>query len=381
MARLGLLAVLASSACGFDHGVVSMQDASVLSDAVDAPAPDPDGLPGCAALEIAASGTHTCARTNDGSVYCWGSGNNGELGVLPLQNDCLVGTTRYYCSTTPRRVELIGATALGLGSVNTCAATTGGTYCWGSNKYGSFGNGGSVASNIPQLVTQRAGATALIGGIYHTCSATGGNVSCAGQNVAGEVGNNTMLTQLTATQVLTGAASLGSGEYTSCAIDSSGLVHCWGYNHFGMIDSSGQNRLVPTLVPGIAGAVQVAPGRDHMCVLGSDHVATCWGNNAAGQVSTGQFQSIDAISANHNHTCILDTMGNVSCFGEGYGSTPVMIGTTRPATAIASGSSHDCAIYDDHTVWCWGNEHFGQLGNGSASQARDVTPVQAKICP
>jgi alpha-tubulin suppressor-like RCC1 family protein len=138
--------------------------------------------------------------------------------------------------------------------------------------------------------------------------------------------------------------------------------------------------LTPTAVAGFAGAIGVAAGRDHICAMRADHTVVCRGSNAVGQVAIASVPDAVEISANHNHTCVRDSAGAVSCSGDNYGTAPVAIALPRPALAIAAGTSHDCAITDDHTVWCWGSESFGQLGNGITAMMRESTPQQATLC-
>ena len=389
MLRLGV--VFAVGACGFSPRSATPIDGSPIDTS------SPDGVMadagGCGALEIAAGGEHTCARTNDGSLYCWGRGANGELGISPLGYKCMVGGAGYYCSPSPSRVQLAAPTALGLGALHTCATTATETYCWGVNLQGQYGDGTISGQSVPRAIAQRAGATLVAGGAAHTCSIAGGSVSCSGQNVAGEVGNGAAGMTTTATAVLASATSLGIGDYTTCAVDSQQQVQCWGRNASRQIDPTLQNKLVPTIVTGVDMAIQVVAGRDHICAVRSDHSALCWGANAQSQLGDGTssaffyppqavpLPNVVELAAERFHTCARDTDGAVWCWGEGYTPAPSKIALARPATAITAGSVHDCAITDDQRVWCWGNQDFGQLGNGVNTSTRVLDPQQATTCP
>lgn len=389
MSRAGFLFVLCS-ACGFTVGAGTPTDGPI-----DVP-PDiiiPPDAPGCAPAEIVAGGEHTCARTIDGDVYCWGRGANGELGVTPLQYRCAVGGTMYYCSPAPRRVELTGAVSLGLGNLHTCATTANGTSCWGVNLYGGYGDGTTYGQMIPRMIPQRAGATVIEGGVNHTCSIASGSVSCSGQNAAGEIGNNTMVTATTAVAVMPNATALGVGDYTTCAIDDQQRVVCWGRNFHTQIDSTQANKLTPTVVANMTNATQVVAGRDHVCAAFGDRTARCWGSNAQGQLGNGATATtpqapvvigvpdVVQLAAERHHTCAIDGAGDVWCFGEAYTPTPTKVPLGRPAIAITAGTFHDCAITSDATAWCWGNQDFGQLGDGVNSSTRAETPQQVPFCP
>jgi alpha-tubulin suppressor-like RCC1 family protein len=388
VSRVGVL-LLACAACNFPHGNLPADGQMIDGDATfddvksDAPA--------CGAAEVVTGANHTCARTFDGSLYCWGLANSGQLGVLPLSYRCTVATSMYYCATSPRKVELQGVAAIGAGNDVTCATTTAGAYCWGVNLHGAFGDGSTMSGNTPRAVPQRDGATALDGGVYHACSISAGALSCSGQNAAGEVGDGSGMRQTLPAPISVSADSFSLGDYTTCAVSSAGQLSCWGYNKFGQIDATGQNKLVPTGVTAVTDVRQVAPGRDHICVVRSDKTATCWGNNTYGQLGNGMMAMYSGpatvtvadaveVASNRHHTCVRDGSGAVWCFGEGYSATPSQINLPRPAISISTGGAHDCAITDDFEVWCWGNQDVGQLGNGVDSSIRTLTPGNAPIC-
>lgn len=390
MFRAGLL-LATFAACGFDVRAGGTPDGMP-----DTPPPDMmiDGPP-CTPVEVAAGGEHTCARSLDGTTRCWGRATNGQLGIGFPSAYCNVGGTNYFCSTTPLVVQLPPATALGLGSLHTCATTTSGTYCWGLNTYGAYGDGTSGATSgqlVPRLISQRAGATAIAAGTYHTCSVAAGAVSCSGQNVAGEVGNGTQIGQPTAESVMSGADTIATGAYTTCAVDAQQQVRCWGSNSKAQIDGSLLNKLTPTQVFGMTGVVQATVGRGHVCAVFSDGSAKCAGTNLFGQLGTGSvgtdinspmtvaLTNLAEMSAERNHTCARDQAGGVRCFGELYGATPVTISLPAPARSITSGSAHDCALTTEGEVYCWGQQDFGQLGNGVSSATRNSQPQLVPIC-
>lgn len=368
--------MLVLGACSFDAHSVPSDGGIDTKLVIDAPL---DAVAGCGVAEIAAAGNHACARRTDGRVFCWGSNNTYELGNV-VTTKCTIGGTMYACSASPLEVMLDGASALGLGNSHSCAATATGTSCWGYDKYGAFGDGTTATTAAPHLVPQRAGATSLAGGVYHTCSISGGDVSCSGENVAGEVGDNSATTRTTAVQVLAGASFVAGGEYTSCAIDTQQQLWCWGHNYFS-IDATSQNKLTPSRVTGIPTAIAVAAGRDHLCAIAPDHTLTCRGGNALGQLGPGTLANIAGVSAHHNHTCVFDTAGAVSCFGESYGAVPMAVTLPRPTIQLSSGVYFDCALTDDHAAYCWGDDSFGELGDSTPTSTRVTTPVNVSLCP
>ena len=385
MSRIALL-LLSWSACTFSGpGIVPLTD-------MDAATPDGSVVLGaCDAVGVRAMGDQTCALGGDGSAYCWGRSDHGELGVSPRENLCPSGS----CSPSPRKLTLSGVTSIGLGTYHGCATTSGGaTSCWGLNQYGEYGDGTTVDQTPLGVIVRRQGATQVAGGAFHTCSLATGHVSCSGKNDFGEVGTGTMGTPVTtAVDVLPGAASIAVGSYISCALDTSGGLYCWGRNDFKQIDQTQALKLLPTKVAGISTATQVVAGVYHLCVIHADHSATCWGSNSVGQLGTGMTNAapqdpstvlvskVVELSAGLYHTCARDSDGAVWCFGENYGPTPTKITLPAAAIAIAAGDEHDCAVTNAHTVLCWGANDYGQLGTGAATSTRVTVPAPAPLCP
>jgi alpha-tubulin suppressor-like RCC1 family protein len=381
--RLWAIAVLA--ACKYSSPSVG-GDATPQNDVPLGTDGPPIDASACAAVEIAASGAHTCARLGNGEVWCWGLNNQGQIGVA--STTLCVG---LRCQPSPVQVALPAATALGLGDQHTCAITGADVYCWGADDSGQFGDNNAGNTGTPTLIAQRAGSLALVGGDTHTCSLAGGAVSCSGFNQYGDVGDGTMNPAPTPVSVtgLPAITALGTGFEHVCAIANNGDLYCWGLNNTVQIANTGST--VPTAihVTGVSKVTQVVAGSGHTCALQGDNTAHCRGSNSNGQLGLGTLggsgafgkaivDHLDAISAGANHTCFL-THGAVSCVGEGYDMTPVAITLPRPATTIASGSYHACAILEDGTVYCWGINTYGQLGDGSTVTS-GATGVHAMLC-
>ncbi len=380
-----VLWTIALAACEFRYG-------TVFSDAGDASIDTPPDAPGCAAVDVRAGGEHTCALTLDGSVYCWGRGDEGQIGLDPLPSRCNGNTV--FCQKWPARLDLPMARAVGLGAAHTCAATDTQTFCWGRNATGQYGNGSVVAATKPLAIAERAGATALDGGDGHGCSLASAAIACSGANAQGQVGNLSVVQQPTAVTVKTGVTAFALGTTTSCAIDAARQLSCWGRNMYRTIDPTNTTiKTAPTLVPGISAVESVAVGADHICAVTAG-TAKCWGLNTSGQIGNGQINNQNEpqpittvagvgeaaeVAANGDHTCVRTTAGEVYCFGKGYSATPTRI--LDGATRITAGGAHDCAVVEGGTVRCWGAQRYGQLGNNVDSANPEPTPQLARICP
>jgi alpha-tubulin suppressor-like RCC1 family protein len=382
------LPLLALAGCEFSLAPGS-SDAPTGIDAPVADAP-PDTRPAdpCRAVEVAANSGHTCARMENGDLWCWGKNGQGEIGVAP-QMSC---ASNVACNPTASKITLPPVARLGLGDQHTCAITGADTYCWGANDSGQFGNNGGDVST-PLLIPQRAGALAIAAGDTHSCSLhAGGFVRCSGDNIQGQVGDGSGQPRpMPVITVNGGASAIGSGYQHVCAI-SNGLVQCWGRNADQQIDQGAGSAPLPRTVVGFSGAIAVAAGYDFTCALLFGGDLRCWGKNSSGQLGIGTTTAqttvvtpsalgIVEIGAGVSHACARAAGGTVFCWGENYSPTPTVVPLPRPAVSIAVGSYHECFALDDGSVWCRGWNAYGQRGLGTLAGNITDPPTRATLCP
>lgn len=352
-------------------------------------------------VAITAGGSHTCALTTTGEVKCWGSNGNGQLGD---------GSTTG--SSTP--VDVTGltssATSISAGNTHTCVVTdSGGAQCWGSNFTGALGDGTFFQRTTPVDVSGLTSGVAIVSaGAGFTCALmTGGGAQCWGMNSLGQVGDETTTTRFSPVDVsglTSGATAISAGGSHACALTNTAETRCWGSTYYGQ-SGNGRDRLRTTAVDvtGLtSGAVAVSTGRDHACAVTDSGGVQCWGSNLAGQIGdgtglpfvrqrptpvdvSGLTSGVDAIAAGYQFTCALISGGGVQCWGaNGYGqlgdstttphNTPTDVsGLTSGVDAIATGDFHACALTSSGGVKCWGNNTYGQLGDGSTTDSS--TPV------
>ncbi len=252
------------------------------------------------------------------------------------------------------------------------------------------------AAPIMERSSTAVSFTSIAAADEHTCSlTTGGGAICWGDNADGQVGDGTEFSY----RPPVGVAGLASGVEAiaangghSCALLSSGGVSCWGGNRSGQLgDGSTSKRRVPVAVVGLSEpATAIAAGAGHTCALLQSGGVACWGRNMAGQLGNGTnvdqktpvaviglAGGVSRVTAGANYTCALLQNGSVQCWGDnangqlGDGSTvaqnmPVNVsGLAGAATGISAGSDHACAVLTDGTVQCWGDNARGQLGDGS----------------
>ena len=140
-----------------------------------------------------------------------------------------------------------------------------------------------------------------------------------------------------------GVQQIVAGESHTCALTTAGAVQCWGNNGNGQLgDGSTTGRTTPVAVPGLgSGVTALAAGGLHTCALTTAGAVQCWGYNDYGQLGDG--------SATHRNTPVA-----VQGLGSGV-------------TALAAGAYHTCALTTAGAAQCWGNNGYGQLGDGSTT--------------
>jgi len=358
---------------------------------------------------ITAGEQHSCGLATTGAAYCWGFNTNGRVGD---------GTTTDRL--TPVAVTMPGGvtfTSLGGGGYHTCGlATTGAAYCWGYNFYGGVGDNTATDRWVPTAVTMPGGITfsSLEGGNIHSCAlATTGAAYCWGANLYGRVGDGTTTDRFVPTAVsMPGGvtfSSIAGGGYHSCGLATTGAAYCWGYNGHGQVgDNTTTDRSLPTAVtmPGGVTFSSIAGGIYHSCGLATTGAVYCWGGNTNGPHGNGtttsssvplitRFSTAATIipmiaaggeSAGASFTCALASEGAVKCSGSnangqlGDGTTSqrnspvsVVVPGGEAFLSIAAGDAHACGLATTGSVFCWGANANGRLGDGTTTDR--LTPV------
>lgn len=407
------------------------------------------------AVDVSVGAGFSCAVRQDGTVFCWGSNTLGALGNG--EQDPFDPDSSFWGSMSPLQVLGISDVVdISSGRWFTCALTEGGdAYCWGSNLYGELGAG--IVSSTESAPVQVAGideAVAVISAPTHSCvvHATG-KVTCWGDYWRGDLGDvkAAETSEVRPVQIvgLDDAVAVNADEGLSCALQESGTVVCWGamiggsayvlaedggvsptltastfrtdvtkvavggWSHVCFLHENGEvacagsndlgqigNKSVVSFTllaqpaTGITDAIDLAVGDSHTCVVHEGGQVSCWGSNFFGQLGNGeegagseQFEPVrvpgiedaEAIAASHFNTCVLHEGGEVSCWGgnwadqlgasapvgDDHSSVPVRIPDIVDAVEVSVGLSSMCVLDSDGEVSCWGSNHSSELGTMS----------------
>lgn len=361
--------------------------------------------------DIAAGYHHTVALLNDNSVMDWGLNNKGQLGANSQLKTTENSNVPMHVSLAPSAMTKIAA-----GYQHTLALKDDGTvWAWGWNLLGALGYASLdcanpvygqfvwTCSDVPTQVTGITGSvTAIAGGLDHTLAVTqDGQVWSWGRNDTGQLGTLNVSCNKSITQILTiydpkmgdlvfsppdsacnttpvpvnaipgTITAVSAGTRHSVALMSDGTVWTWGGNHYGQLGyTPGVNFLTgtdncvitsafqmtcsyePKQVQGLDHIVAISAGSDHTLALKGDGTVWAWGYNNNGQLGTGTSS------------------------GESPVQTPVQVTGLTGITAIAAGAYHSLAVKNDGTVWAWGDNGQGQLGDKTKTDR--TTPVQVQ---
>ncbi len=344
------------------------------------------------ATDIAAGYAHSLAVVG-GSVKAWGTNGAGQLGD---------GTTNNSMSPVDVLGISSGATAVAAGYGHSLAIVNGGVKAWGSNGNGELGNSttSNSATSTPVDVTGlSSGVTAIEAGNRFSLAIVNGGVKAWGVNSSGELGDGTGIQRTAPVDVVgltSGVTAISAGNQFSLAIVN-GIAKAWGSNYGGALgDGSQIDRLAPVEVLGLSSVSSISAGFGHAVAVTTDGKIKVWGGYTTSPIDVAtSLTNIEAVEAGDGFSFVLTGDGSlkgwgVNTFGQlGDGTTlsrvlPVNVVSgvgldlirLTDVVKIAAGFSHALALMGNGTIKAWGQNYYGQLGNGSFSSSWTPVTVQ-----
>jgi alpha-tubulin suppressor-like RCC1 family protein len=415
---------------------------------------------GRTAKAVSAGAFTTCVVLNTNAVKCWGDNQAGQLGL---------GDTNNRGDGPGEMGDTLPVTPLGTGRTVTwvavgyfkvCAAlNTRRVKCWGFNQVGQLGLGdtstrgdgpGEMNDALPAVdLGSRANQAVVTGGGPHTCALmNNGQVKCWGINTLGQLGlgdtfdrgnmpgeMGDALPSVVLGPVNVTVTKLAAGSAHNCAILSNTQLKCWGWNGFGQLglgttlsrgDDGGE---MGTSLPAVGlgtgrKATWIALGYGHSCAILDNGSVKCWGQNDVGQlglgdvnnrgdgpgemsnalpvVNLGTGRTAKKIAVNESTSCAILDNDELKCWGwngagqlgigdaNNRGDGPdemgdalpaINLGTGRFAKSVDVGFAHVCALLDDDSVKCWGENANGQLGLGDVNRRGDESGEMGDALP
>lgn len=349
-------------------------------------------------IAIAAGDSHSLFLKNDGTVWACGLNIDGQLGI----GGTLGTNTIVQVKGINGIGNLINISAIAAGSAHSIARRTDGTVCtWGLNANGQLGDNSTTTRRNPYLIPSGSlsGVIAIAAGDAFSLALKNDNsVRAWGLNISGQLGDGTTTQRIVPVAVssLAGATAISAGDTHALALKADGTAFSWGLNSSAQLGiGNTTNGLAPVQIPGVATALALAGGTSHTHLLLSDGRLLSFGDNTNGQLGDGlvtptrltlvqptAWTDVSALATGASHSLAVRSSGNGTVWSWGLNNNgqlgdnsttlrrlPVQVPGLANITQVAAGASHSLALTSNGTLRTWGLNTSGQLGNGNTTQS------------
>lgn len=280
-----------------------------------------------------------------------------------------------------------------VGSDHSCGIMTDGTiWCWGRGPLDLENPGDRITTETPiQFGSDSDWVELSVAGDNHCGLKTDGSAWCWGNNSGGQLGDGTSSSSYVPVEPISELDwnYIGATRSSTCGIKEDDTLWCWGSNYEGKLGIGSQELWydTPQQVGDSGDWLMVSAGDGHACGIRTDNTLWCWGSNEQGRLGQGNQDEEDSslvpvqvgtdsdwvdLSVGE-HSCAIRENGSLWCWGDNHGgqlgdgttedrSLPVRTVAEAQWIEIAVSHRHSCGIQDDGSLWCWGRNTYGQLG-------------------
>lgn len=332
--------------------------------------------------------SHSGAITKDGSLWMWGYNSHGQLGDGSTTN-----------KHTPIKI-LDDAKSISLGKEHSAVIKSDGSlWMWGDNSYGQLGDNSTTDKYAPVKIMDDIKSVSL-GSNHSAAIKSDGSLWVWGDNSYGQLGDYTTTNKYVPVKLLDSVKNISLGSAHSAAIKEDGSLWTWGYNRLGQLgNSTYSDNTTPVKI--LDNIKSVCLGSSHSAAIKSDGTLWVWGYNESGRLGNGSIDyyednsfpakildNVKSVSLGSNHSAAIKEDGSLWMWGGnvngqlGYGisDTQYMNMSGNPTKlmdsieSISLGNGHSAATKTDGSLWVWGSNTKGQLGDGTTTDSS--TPIK-----
>ena len=284
---------------------------------------------------------YSACITKDGSLYTWGYNGYGMIGDGSK-------TDRY---SPVKIMDNVTQVCLGYYSYSAaCITKDGSLYTWGNNRYGQLGDGTTENKHTPVKIMDNVSQVSL-GAYSSACITKDGSLFTWGYNSEGQLGDGTTKAKHTPVKIMDNVAQVNMNFYYSACINKDGSLYTWGRNDVGQLgDGTTEDKYTPVKI--MDNVAQVNMSSDYSACITKDGSLYTWGSNGRGRLGDGTTE--DKLSPGK----IMDNVAQVSLVG-----------------LVTFHLLHSVCITKDGSLYTWGDNFFGNLGDGTTEDKLVPTKI------